>query len=528
MIKNWRLKTVRTMSTFPVGLLRISQGWRGDVAALFAGVLGPLAFAPLSLWPLAIVSLIILFLVWLPASPKRAAVRGFIFGFGFFAVGIHWIFISVYYHGFVNIGLSLFLTALLMAYMALFPMLLGYLLQRYSAKGFSAQTTRFKLLILFPSAWVLMECLRGWLFTGFPWLAMGYSQTDTWLAGIAPLFGVYGISWVVAVSAALLLALFMDKTGRFYALPLLALLWFSAWVSQQQEWTEPVGEPITVALLQGNIPQDMKWNPDMRRPTIELYTELTRQNWAADLVVWPETALPAFYYEVEPFLADLEQEARDNDTDLLIGMLSFAEDRRSYYNTMMALGEERGEYHKNHLVPFTEYLPLKSILGALVNFMQVPMSDFSKGGTEQKPLKVAGQWAGISICFEDAFGEEVVGALPKATFLVNVSNDAWFDDSWAPPQHLQMARMRAIESGRPLLRATNTGMTAVIDRDGRLMAQAPQFEVASLVETIQPRQGSTLYAMTGNSVLLLLNFIAIGFAFFLFRKEQLSVFKNDG
>lgn len=507
------------MQQFSVGVLRASHGWRGDLVALFAGLLGPLAFAPLSLWPLAIVSLFLLFLVWLPASPKRAAIRGLLYGMGFFALGIHWIFISIYYHGFVPLPLSLFLTVLLMLYMALFPMALGYLLQRYSPKGFNASATRWKLLLLFPAAWVLMEWLRGWLFTGFPWLAMGYSQTDTWLAGFAPLLGVYGISWLVAISAALLLGLILDNARRLLYLPALALIAGAAWMTQQTQWTEPAGEPIKAALLQGNIPQDMKWHPDVRLPTIELYTELTRKHWDADLVLWPETALPAFYYETEQFLADLEQEARDNDTDLLIGMLSFAEDRRSYHNTMMALGETRGEYHKNHLVPFTEYLPFKSLLGGLVNFMQVPMSDFSKGGPEQAALKVAGQYAGISICFEDAFGEEVISALPKATFLVNVSNDAWFDDSWAPPQHLQMARMRALEAGRPMLRATNTGMTAVIDSDGRLLAQAPQFQVASLVETIQPRQGMTLYASTGNVLVWWLALLAVVVSLWRFRTK---------
>jgi len=492
------------MSTSSVGLLRAVNGWRGDLAALVAGVLGPLAFAPLSFWPLAFVSPLILFLTWLPATPKRAARRGLLYGAGFFGLGIYWIFISIYYHGFVPLSLSLFLTALLMLYMALFPMALGYLLQRFTPAGFGAQSTRIKLLLVLPAAWVLMEWLRGWLFTGFPWLAMGYSQTDTWLAGVAPLLGVYGISWFIVASAALLLAFILDKAWRKFYLPLLVLLWGVAWLVDQAEWTEPAGEPIKVALLQGNIPQDMKWHPDVRRPTIELYTELTRQHWDADLIVWPETALPAFYYEVEPFLADLEYEAQQKGTDLLIGMLTFGDDKRSYYNTMMSLGSARGEYYKNHLVPFTEYLPFKSFLGGLINFMDVPMSDFSKGGTEQEALPVAGQWAGISICFEDAFGEEVVRALPKATFLVNVSNDAWFDDSWAPPQHLQMARMRAIEAGRPMLRATNTGMTAVIDADGKVLKHAPQSAVAAISETIQPRQGQTFYAATGNSVLLLL------------------------
>jgi apolipoprotein N-acyltransferase len=364
----------------------------------------------------------------------------------------------------------------------------------------------------------LMEWLRGWFMTGFPWLSLGYSQTDSLLAGLAPLVGVYGIAWAVVFSAALLVGLLFDKAGRIFYLSMLLLLWLFAMATGAIDWTKPNGSPIKVALLQGNIPQDLKWHPDVKRPTIELYTELSREHWDADLIVWPETALPAFYHEAETFLRDFEIEAREHDTDLLIGMLSLDKDRRQYYNTMMSLGSERGEYHKNHLVPFTEYLPLKSLLGGVVTFMQVPMSDFSKGGAKQKPLKVANQYAGISICFEDAFGEEVINALPEATLLVNVSNDAWFDDSWAPPQHLQMARMRALETGRPLLRATNTGMTAIIDEKGVILKAAPQFEVATISDIIQPRRGMTMYAITGNWLVVLFALFMIVFSAWRLKK----------
>ena len=356
--------------------------------------------------------------------------------------------------------------------------------------------------------------------TGFPWLSMGYSQTDSPLAGLSALVGVYGVSWAVAFSAALLVGLLFDKVGRVFYLAMLVLLWVFAAVADVMPWTSPSGAPIKVALLQGNIPQDLKWHPDVRRPTIELYTELSRKHWDADLIVWPETALPAFYYETESFLADFEIEAREHDTDLLIGMLTLDKQGRRYYNTMMSLGSERGQYHKNHLVPFTEYLPMKSLLGGLVAFMQVPMSDFSKGGSEQKPLKVANQYAGISICFEDAFGEEMIAALPEATFLVNVSNDAWFDNSWAPPQHLQMARMRALETGRPMLRATNTGMTAIIDAKGEIQTLADQFEVTSISDTIQPRGGMTLYAYTGNWLVVVLAILSLIVAGWRFRRPR--------
>ena len=500
------------MSQIAAGFVRFVRAWRGDVVAIVAGALTPLAFSPVGWWPLSILTCALLLALWLFSSPSRAAWRGFLFGLGLFSVGISWVFISIHYHGYVGLILSLVLTLALILVMALFPALLGYLLGRYFPQGFESRSTRYKLLLVFPAAWVLMEWVRGWFMTGFPWLNLGYSQTDSFLAGLAPLIGVYGITWAVVFSAALLVGLLFDKAGRIFYLAMLLLLWLVGMGTGMIDWTKPNSAPIKVALLQGNIPQDLKWHPDVRRPTIELYTELSRENWDADLIIWPETALPAFYYEAESFLRDFEQEARDNNTDLLIGMLTLAKDGRHYYNTMMSIGSERGMYHKNHLVPFTEYLPLKSLLGGLVSFMQVPMSDFSKGGADQKPLKVANQYAGISICFEDAFGEEVINALPKATMLVNVSNDAWFDNSWAPPQHLQMARMRALETGRPMLRATNTGITAIIDEKGRIVKKAPQFEVASISATIQPRTGMTLYAITANWLVVMSALLVLAFS----------------
>ncbi len=493
-------------------LQRYSRGWRGDLAALLAGALGPLAFAPLGGWPLAILSTAVLFVLWLFSDIRSATRRGFLFGVGFFGVGINWVFISIYYHGFVPLVLSLALTAALILVMSLYPALLGNLLARRFPPRFGQAYTQLKLLLAMPALWVLFEWFRGWFLTGFPWLSLGYSQVDGPLAGWAPLLGVFGISWLVALSAALLVAVVLEKQWRYMYFTGLVAIWGLALPLKEAYWTEPHKAPIKVALLQGNIPQDLKWHPDVRRPTIELYTELTRKHWEADLIVWPETAVPAFYYEVETFLGDLEAEAQQNNTDLLLGLLTHGEDNVSYYNTILSLGSAREQYHKDHLVPFTEYLPMKWLLGNLVRFMQVPMSDFSQGGSHQLPLNVAGQRAGISICFEDAFGEEMINALPSATFLVNVSNDAWFDDSWAPPQHLQMARMRALETERPLLRATNTGMSAIVDAKGSIKIQAPQFEIASISDTIQPRIGSTLYVMTGNWLVVMLALIAVVFA----------------
>lgn len=493
------------------------RGWRADALALLAGLLLPLAFAPFDAFPLAVLSPAVLFWLWLHSSPREAFRRGFVYGAGMFGLGVSWVFVSMYDNGGVSLPLSLFLTAVFVLFLALFPGVLGYLAVRaYSAPS----ARRIKLLLVFPAAWVLGEWVRGWFLTGFPWLNLGYSQIDAPLAAYAPVLGVYGVSLIVALSAGWLVLLILgpDKWRIGAAVGLLAL-WGGAVVLHNVAWVQPAGAPLRVSLLQGNIPQNLKWLWDLREPTMDLYAKLTRESWGSDLIVWPESAVPALYSNVEDYFDGLAREAREHGSELLIGVIHEEPDGR-YYNAMVSVGTDTPQfYYKRHLVPFTEYLPMKSVLGGLVEFMQVPMSDFS-AGRSAAPLTVAGQQAAISICYEDAFGEEAIESLPQATLLVNVTNDAWFGDSIAPPQHLQMARMRSLETGRPMLRATNTGLTAVVDDKGRLQSVAPQFEVYALHDTVQPMQGATPYVRYGNWLVVTSTMVVLAGVWFGLRRRS--------
>ncbi len=483
----------------------LSGGRRGDFLALAAGGVLPLAFAPFHLFLLAPLSLACLFALWLNVAPRRAFWRGYLYGAGMFGVGVSWVFVSMYDNGGVGLALSLLLTSVFILFLSLFPGLLAYGLARVFPQA-APGAQNLKLALLFPAAWVLWEWVRGWFFTGFPWLVAGYSQIDGPLAAAAPVLGVYGVSLAVALSAAWLVLLLRAAGAWRYGAALgVLLLWGGAAVLNSVSWVQPAGAPLKVSLLQGNIPQDLKWLWDLRDPTMELYAALTRESWDSDLIVWPESAVPALYHDVEDFFDGLAVEANEHGSALLIGVIYQERDDGPYYNSVASVGgpEPRQFYHKRHLVPFTEYLPLESLLGGIVKFMQVPMSDFSAGHSAA-PLAVAGQRAGVSICYEDAFGEENIEALPEATLLVNVTNDAWFGHSIAPQQHLQMARMRALEAGRPMLRATNTGLTAVMDERGRVQSRAPQFEVFALHDTVQPMQGMTPYARYGNAALVTL------------------------
>ncbi len=473
--------------------------------AFGAGAAAVLAFAPFSYAPVAPLSLALLFGLWQAATPGQAFRLGWLFGLGFMGFGVSWLYISIDQFGGVGLPLAMAITLLFIVVIALFFGAAGWL-----ARQLGSGSSTFDLLILFPAAWTLSEWVRGWFLTGFPWLSMGYSQLESPLQGMAPIAGVFGVSWLVAVTAALITLIGRQLVRQPRALfkPLLATLgiaalWGLSGLLDRQSWSRAAGDPITVTLIQGNVPQQLKWEPDQFGPTIRRYTRLTRANWESDLVIWPETAIPAFYHRVKEELLDpLAAEARSHNTDLLIGIVLQDTEGSSYFNAMISLGAEQDSYRKRHLVPFGEFLPLKWLLGPLIDFLRIPMSDFSPGEPGKTTLRLAGYPAGISICYEDAFGEEIVQALPEAAFLVNASNDAWFGDSLAPHQHLEIARMRALESGRYLLRATNTGISAVIGPKGEILGLSEAFETATLTRRIRPMQGATPYVLTGNRVLV--------------------------
>lgn len=482
-----------------------------DVAAFAAGLPLPLAFSPFDLFPLAVVSPALLFLLWRDASPGRAAFRGFVFGLGMFGLGVSWVYVSMHNFGNMPAPLAAFATALFVAGLSAYFALFGWCQARF----FRTRATRHLLLIL-PALWVLFEWLRGWLLTGFPWLDLGYSQVGAPLAGYAPWFGGYGVSYFCALSAGLL-AWGAAEPKKFlpYALPGLALVWTGGWLAGKVEWVQPVNHPVRVALIQGDVPLADKWRPDNRRAIMARYLALSEVAPKSDLIVWPEAAIPAYLDEIDPdYLENLRRISAASKTDFLIGVIERGRDRRHYYNSVIGIGSHPGVYRKHHLVPFGEYPPLQPLFGWLMQSLQIPMSDFSAGPADQPPLSAAGQKIGVSVCYEDAFGEEVIRALPQATLLVNVSEDAWFGDSLAPHQRVQMARMRAIEAGRPMLRAANTGPSVVIDDRGRVIARSPEFQTYVLAAVVQPMQGATPYVRFGNLpvVLLLTAMVAAGVA----------------
>lgn len=497
---------------------RRSTQW---VIAAALGVVTVAGFAPFYLFPLPLLTFAALFLLWQgSASGRDAALLGFVFGLGWFGAGVSWVYISLSTFGAMPAPLAVAVTLLFCAYLALHPALIGWLSKRF------ALSPALNWIVFVPAAFTLIEWVREWLFTGFPWLNPGYSQAPVSpLAGYAAVLGLHGITLLLFATAGALCWAWLVKPWKqaraLWPWPAALLaIWIAGAGLKTIAWTEPTGTRISVSLLQGNIDQDQKWREDQLRATLDTYLGMVRSS-DARLIILPETALPLFLRDVpETYLEALAEHAKRNNGDVLIGVPERLPNG-NYYNSVISVGSAaRQTYRKSHLVPFGEFIPLRPILGELVSRLAIPLQDFSRGSSDQQPLAVAGEQVAINICYEDVFGDEIIRQLPQATLLVNVSNVAWFGRSVAPQQHLQIAQMRALETGRYMLRATNTGMTAVVSPQGIVEAVAPEFQSAVLTRTVAGMRGTTPFVRWGNYAALLLCALGIAITFFTLRSKR--------
>ena len=479
---------------------------------LVAGITAVGAFAPFGYFPLAILSLAILFNQWLIDSPRQALRHGALFGLGYFSAGVSWVYVSIHVYGQVPAPVSALIAIVFVVVLTTFPAVLGYLGRRFvKCPGLA------DLLLVLPAGWLLAEWLRGWIFTGFPWLNTGASQIDGPLAGYLPVIGEYGVGWLVALCAALLVVVIGGRQ-RVAALLALLLVLGGGVLLERVSWTAPRGEPLDVRLVQGNIAQEDKWADEHLLSTLQLYADTTFEGSTGGLVVWPETAIPAFYHQVEDnYIPYLEERLAETGTDLLTGIPYLDLETWQYFNSIIALNGARGFYNKQHLVAFGEYLPLRWLIGDTLDALAVPNADFTPGQAGQALLQAAGYPVGASICFEVAFARVINASLPEAALLVNVSNDGWFGRSLAPFQHLEIARVRAKETGRALLRATNTGISAIIDHDGSIQARSPQFQQVVMSGEVVPRQGATPYVRFGDWPVVIVAVLCLLVARFRYR-----------
>ena len=475
---------------------------KDNIVSFLLGLALVFCYAPFSYyWLMAII-----LPIWLYSlqgkSRKAAAKHGFIFAFGWFAAGISWVHVSIDQFGGLPLAVSVLLMILLCLYLALFLAIACYLAARFSHQQ------QLNLWLLLPF-WLLAEILRSTLLTGFPWLTLGYSQIDGPLAVFAPIIGEKGLSaLVIAASIALVYAI--KSQQRFPHILLLITITMTSLALQNSTWVTPSGKSVTTALVQGNIKQELKWAPEQTWPTMLKYLDLTRQHYPADLVIWPESAITAVEPSVQAqdFLDIAQSSALLNNSAIITGIIDYNINTKNYYNNLIVLGKnsaddnhgsyqynDKNRYAKHHLLPIGEFVPFADWLRPLAPFFNLPMSSFSRGDYVQKNLIANGYHILPLICFEVAFAEQLSANFSNQTnLLLTVSNDAWFGDSHGPHQHLEIVRMRALEFGRPFLRATNNGITAVIDHQGKILKQIPQFEEAVLSTQVPLVTGMTPYA----------------------------------
>ncbi len=475
--------------------------------ALFAGAIFSFALAPYYYWWIALLSPALLYATLSKRSARQAFVIGWAYGIGLWFVGAFWLYTSIHVYGDTSAFLSVVMIAIMASVMGLFTAVQTWLYRR-----FFPETP-----LTFAPLWIFFEWAKTWVFTGFPWLFAGYAFTERFLDGYAPLFGIFGVSFVVIVLACALVEIVHKRI--FWLIPT-ALLLLGAWGAGQLSFVEPKNsKPLSVSLIQGNIPQDLKWLTEYQTKTLMIYANLSQSEWGRDLMVWPESSIPLFQSDIQPFLQAMDEQAQKTGTAWVTGIpywdLKESEQvgQPMYYNSIMASGSEAsGLYKKQRLVPFGEYIPLSGMLSWVLPGVQndISLSGFSRGAKEQKPLMIHQHPLGSAICYEVAYPNLTRRNASQSDFLVTVSNDAWFTGTAGPWQHLQMVQMRAKENGRWFIRATNTGITAFIDQHGHIVKQAPQDQAAVLRGELPAMQGLTPYTrfsdwpILGFSLLLLI------------------------
>jgi apolipoprotein N-acyltransferase len=469
--------------------------WR-LAAAFAAGACLNLAFAPFGWWPIAVLAPAALFALIRGLPSRRAGWTGAAFGAGLFSFGTYWLYTCLHVFGLVPLWLTIVLQAALIVLMSTYYAALCYLANRFWLKPGATRAW-----LVLPVLWVLLEWLRGWALSGFPWLSLGYAMIDSPLRGWAPLFGIYGVTWAAATIAVALNVMLMPAVPvarRLIALGGGITLLLIPSLLSRHEWTLAAGSPVAVAAVQGAVPQGQKWQANSLQSTMMRYSSLTADAWGARLIVWPEAALPVLANDIPDYLRRLRVQGQMHGADFAIGLVNYQPQTKQFRNGLLVVSDAGGWYYKRHLVPFGEYFPVPPFVRSWMRLMSLPYDDITPGGEQQPTLSAAGQKLGLTICYEDAFGSQQLKVLREATVLINATNNAWYGDSTAPHQHLQIARMRALEAGRYLVRAANDGITAAIGPHGEIIARLPQFQQGVLRAEVRPMTGLTPYARLGN------------------------------
>lgn len=477
------------------------------ILAVVLGAVVTLSLAPWNYWPLGILSAGSLWVLWHKAKSTEVLRLGWCYGVGFFGAGISWVYVSIHEHGNASAGLAGFLTVLFCALLAILFVIMGWVYRRFLHQ----RPLDISHALAFTGLWVLNEWIRTWFLTGFPWVFLGYGYIDTPLASWAPIGGVFTLSFIACLLGCLW-ALAITRRQLSYGLAAAGasiVAFGTGLLISEHEWTQSKQDTASVAIVQPNTPQDMKWNRRYYTSILDNLGHLSERAKPGDIIIWPEAAVPNYYHnaleDLKPTLARMNQESQS-----LISGIPFANRAtQNYHNSIAVFAGGDGLYHKQRLVPFGEYVPLESIIRGLIDFFDLPMSNFSAGADRQAPLWVQNQIVAPSICYEVVYPDLVARRAHGSDWLLTISNDTWFGDSIGPLQHMQMAQMRALETQRYLVRGTSNGISAIVNPKGQIVSQTPQFVPAVLRGSIQSKQGSTPFMQTGSTPIIVLAIIAV-------------------
>lgn len=444
---------------------------------------------------------------------------GLVYGLGMFGVGISWVFVSCYRFTDAHWSVAVLLTAMLVSILALFFLGFARIFKQITGR-ISKQNS--EVLLIFPSLWILLEWLRSTIATGFPWLLLGVSQTETPLAGFAPLGGVYGVSWLVAFLGAVTVYALRQVQAKIFAGPMLVLslslfVWGGGYFLRTIQWTQPHPDRYLVSLVQGNLSPIEKFS-EQEESNLQRYYRLTQPLADSQIIVWPENAITHARPDIDPVLNRLDEQARQRDQTWIMGLPSFIDPH--YYNTLLAIGSNQQAYHKVHLLPFGDYVPFEDLLRGLIQYFDLPLSSFRPGASDQPNLSLKTWLAAPAICYEIAYAETVRQKAALSHLLLTISEDGWFGDSWGPHQHLQIAQMRAIENQKPVIRSTTSGISAFINEKGKILKQAPQFQALTLSRTMEARQGQTPWNHLGQWPVLSFALICLAWGVWANRKNK--------
>jgi len=483
-------------------LLSKISPYYSHLLALLGGAVMPLSLAPFYIATAAFGSILLLLFAIHKVSSKKAFLVGYLYGLAQFGVGVSWIYVSIHEFGNASAMLAGLLTALFVFTLALFPAFVTWLTVTFFKRHFYVKN-----ILAFPAIWVLIEILRGWIFTGFPWLYLGYSQIETHLRALAPIGSVWLVSWGIIVIASLIFALVeyilqhRENKRILYSLCMsLIVVWAAIFSCSKITWVIPQTTALNVALVQGNIGQLLRWDEKYIQYITHTYLKLTYPVLHNDVIIWPEAAIPVPLPLAQPFINELNQLAIEKNSALIVGIPVELPDRKHYYNALIAVGDVEASnhhYYKERMVPFGEYVPFEPLLRGVIDFFDLPMSTMVPAPTKQSVIIAKGMRFAPAICYEIAYPILVRNMAKEADFILTVSNDAWFGKSIGPIQHLQIAQFRALEMGRYVLRATNTGYTAIIDPSGTIRAIAPIYQKTVLESPVFSMEGQTLWAKFG-------------------------------